>query len=648
MSFENTSVADPKALKNMMARFNTEEGYQSLIKSAGSVVAMDRVRAKRYLDLLSSYCQKQPLLLSCTPASLWQCMKTAAAFGLEPGLLGMLYIVPFKNHGTYEAQVILGYRGLIELTRRSKAVKCVEAFLVYEADLRAPGKFEVILGLNPDIVHVPNWRASHSGQKPIGAYCVSTMADGNKTFTFMTDEEIEAIRSRSRAKDSGPWVTDPGEMYRKSVTRRHCKYLPVSVEDLTLIDAARQADFDVDPTESQVETRGGVPISSSPIEVGDRTAGGALKLAEGTSETAPEKAAGEQAGQPMEQAQTEQQLPLDAPAEVQAQPEQQKPAQPVVGTQGMKEAIARKRGRPRKSGAEVPASDVPPEPSSGAESAQSLPNPAPEAPVATEATAAAPAVVAKAAAPVAAPAAVAKAAAPVAGKKKWILPDDEDTKESEEERILRYAEELSDQEIPSAVITGRANFCWVEIGDDDEQKKLLTTMGFDSVDDIMKNDTGKTRKNIIIAAATVVQQRRIQKAEAPKAEAPKAAAPKAEAPKAAAPKAEAPKAAAPKAEAPKAAAPKAEASKAEAPKADLDPVVVRVDALLEGYHTVDLETLRKRAKDMVALAREVRPESVDEWFASMMIEKYEDLDVIGQVGLGRLLGKFARELKAKP
>ena len=69
---------------------------------------------------------------------------------------------------------------------------------------------------------------------------------------------------------------------------------------------------------------------------------------------------------------------------------------------------------------------------------------------------------------------------------------------------------------------------------------------------------------------------------------------------------------------------------------------------MEGYHTVDLETLRKRAKDMVALAREVRPESVDEWFASMMIEKYEDLDVIGQVGLGRLLGKFARELKAKP
>jgi hypothetical protein len=486
------------------------------------------------------------------------------------------------------------------------------------------------------------------------------MADGNKTFTFMTDEEIEAIRSRSRAKDSGPWVTDPGEMYRKSVTRRHCKYLPVSVEDLTLIDAARQADFDVDPTESQVETRGGVPISSSPVEVGDRTAGGALKLAEGTSETAPEKAAGEQAGQPMEQAQAEQQIPLDAPAEVQAPPEQQKPAQPVVGTQGMKEAIARKRGRPRKSGAEVPASDVPPEPSSGAESAQSQPNPAPEAPVATdnmplattasldaryigahvdtEATAAAPAAVAKAAAPVAAPAAVAKTAAPVAGKKKWILPDDEDTKESEEERILRYSEELSDQEIPSAVITGRANFCWVEIGDDDEQKKLLTTMGFDSVDDIMKNDTGKTRKNIIIAAATVVRQRRIQKTEAPKAETPKAETPKAETPKAAAPKAAAPKTAAPKAETPK----------AEAPKADLDPVVVRVDALLEGYHTVDLETLRKRAKDMVALAREVRPESVDEWFASMMIEKYEDLDVIGQVGLGRLLGKFARELKAKP
>jgi recombination protein RecT len=46
----------------------------------------------------------------------------------------------------------------------------------------------------------------------------------------MTMEEIEAVRKRSRAGENGPWVTDAGEMRKKTVIRRHSKKLPLSAE----------------------------------------------------------------------------------------------------------------------------------------------------------------------------------------------------------------------------------------------------------------------------------------------------------------------------------------------------------------------------------------------------------------------------------
>jgi recombination protein RecT len=46
----------------------------------------------------------------------------------------------------------------------------------------------------------------------------------------MTTAQIEAIRSRSKSKDNGPWMTDWVEMAKKTVLRRLFKMLPVSVE----------------------------------------------------------------------------------------------------------------------------------------------------------------------------------------------------------------------------------------------------------------------------------------------------------------------------------------------------------------------------------------------------------------------------------
>jgi len=565
-AFENQSVADPKALKNMMAKFNTDDAINSLIKAAGNVIAMDRPRAVRFIDLLSSYCQKQPLLLNCTPNSLWTCMKTAANFGLEPGLLGMLYLVPFKNKGVYEAQVILGYRGLIELTRRSGAVKHIEAFNVYEADLKPPGHFEVILGLKPDIMHRPNWMVSHDGQRPVGSYCVSVLADGERTFTFMTQDEIEAIRKRSRAKDNGPWVTDPGEMYRKTATRRHCKYLPLSVEDLTLLDKARNADFDVDPLE--LETKGGIPISVTPS----------------ARQSLPAPA------------------PAPAPAETSGPKESGKKGDKPTGTAGLKEALSKKQASKPEAGKKPGAGAAPPDglfTEEGGAGQNPPPAPAPEAPKGPE----------------------------------WVFPSEEKTKESVDDRVLRYNKELKKaDEMPTPVLTARANYCFDELSEAD-QKAVLKKLGM-TPEEVKEKDTLKMRKDMIAACAKIVTNRKKREARA-KAKADKEAGDKPN---------ETPP---PDSDGSEPSAEASEPTEPEPPAEASDggnPIKVKVEALLEGYKEIDKETLRSRAKEILAIAKEsVSAEQIKDWLYDLHLEE-SDIDICGQIGLRRILETFGKGL----
>jgi hypothetical protein len=67
----------------------------------------------------------------------------------------------------------------------------------------------------------------------IGAYAVAWFKDGGHAFVFMTKAEIEDIRDRySRAanREDSVWKTDTAAMWKKTVTRQLCKWLPLSPE----------------------------------------------------------------------------------------------------------------------------------------------------------------------------------------------------------------------------------------------------------------------------------------------------------------------------------------------------------------------------------------------------------------------------------
>lgn len=168
--------------------------------------------------------RRNPKLLQCTPQSLFGAIMQASQLGVEPGPLGQCYLVPFwnKKAGTYDVQFILGYKGMIDLARRSGNIESIYAHAVMEKD-----SFEYSYGLNPTMNHKP---ALKDRGNIIGFYAVVHFRDGGNQFEYMSIDEVEKRRERSKAADSGPWTSDYEEMGKKTILRHMWKYLPVSVE----------------------------------------------------------------------------------------------------------------------------------------------------------------------------------------------------------------------------------------------------------------------------------------------------------------------------------------------------------------------------------------------------------------------------------
>ena len=165
-----------------------------------------------------------PKLLDCTPRSLVASVLQVAQLGLEPGVLGHVYLIPFKD----TVQIVVGYKGLLKLARNTRELSTIFAQTVYEQD-----KFHYQFGTDPRIDHVPS---DLDRGEPTFYYAVARLKDGGVQFEVMRKDEIEKHRDRySRAAKQGPWVTEFDEMAKKTVLRRLCKVLPASIELQTAV-----------------------------------------------------------------------------------------------------------------------------------------------------------------------------------------------------------------------------------------------------------------------------------------------------------------------------------------------------------------------------------------------------------------------------
>lgn len=184
--------------------------------------------SERMQRIIMTEFSTNPKLAECEPMSIISAAMTAAQLGIEVGsALGQGYLIPYGK----TCQFMLGYRGMIDIARRSGNIESLSAHQVHEND-----EFHFELGLNETLKHVP----AHTNRGGLlGAYAVAKFKDGGHQIMYMTNEQVEKARNESKMKNSIPWSKFPEEMYRKTVLRNLFKYLPVSIEmrELLIKDA---------------------------------------------------------------------------------------------------------------------------------------------------------------------------------------------------------------------------------------------------------------------------------------------------------------------------------------------------------------------------------------------------------------------------
>jgi recombination protein RecT len=198
-------------------KLNNPAQLQEIARALPAHMSADRM-ARVTLTAMT----RTPKLAECEPASFFQCLMTCSQWGLEPDGRHA-HLIPFENRkrGVVECQLIIDYKGFVQLAMRTGNIASIHCDAVCEND-----EFDYDCG--EVLRHKIDFR------KPRGeAYafvCIIKMKDGGKKCEVMTRDEVEAIRRRSRSANNGPWVTDFNEMAKKTVFRRASKWIELSSE----------------------------------------------------------------------------------------------------------------------------------------------------------------------------------------------------------------------------------------------------------------------------------------------------------------------------------------------------------------------------------------------------------------------------------
>lgn len=203
-----------------------------LIQSSKEQFAMalpKHINTDRFTRVALTTIRQNPKLQECNTPSLLGCFMTLAQLGLEPGVLGQAYLLPFNNRkqNTVDCQLQISYKGMIELLRRTGQLKDIYAYTV-----RANDEFEITFGLERNLIHKPNYKEGRGAIT--GFYSVAILKDGTRAFEYMTLDEVTEHEEKYRLGQykNSIWDKNLEEMAQKTVTKKMLKWLPISVDIL--------------------------------------------------------------------------------------------------------------------------------------------------------------------------------------------------------------------------------------------------------------------------------------------------------------------------------------------------------------------------------------------------------------------------------
>lgn len=214
MSQDNTK----KALAAVMPAIMNKDRFMSMALAATKMQAASKYVVDKRSILVSVY--------------------DAAKLGLELNdTLGHAYLVPFKGKCT----LIPGYKGLLELVRRSGRISDMHAFIVYEKD-----EWEYWVDeAGTHFKYRPTYEKDRG--KPICGVSVARFKEEgvSPSVHVMPYHKILRIKNTALARTpSSPWKDYEEEMARKTAIRAHCKTLPMTPEVARAVELDEKVELD--------------------------------------------------------------------------------------------------------------------------------------------------------------------------------------------------------------------------------------------------------------------------------------------------------------------------------------------------------------------------------------------------------------------
>lgn len=203
-------------------------------------------------DVLTAISQNQRLR-ECEPLTVLGGAMTMAQLGLRVGVLGHGWLLPFRDrNGNQQAQLIIGYKGMVELVGRSGLVADIGVHGVHQGDVD-DGRFAMGFENGQRIfTHRPDWWGDRGTL--LGWYGAA-QERGAAIYTVTEPWSIARMEAHRDAfamakKDGrivGPWRDHFESMAKKTVLLDLVKLLPKSTDVARAIEADNSVRVDLTP-----------------------------------------------------------------------------------------------------------------------------------------------------------------------------------------------------------------------------------------------------------------------------------------------------------------------------------------------------------------------------------------------------------------
>lgn len=192
------------------------------------------LNADRMARIALTAFRSNPKLGDCKPQSVFAAVIMGSQLGLEPGIMGQAYLIPYKD----ECQFVPGWQGYVDLVSRAGRAS-VWTGAVFQGDV-----FDYGYGDRPFITHKEDPNGSRDPASLTHVYAVGRVKGAEfPIIEVWSRSRVEKHRDRFNKVGGRHYSFQHFEMYgRKVALLQVIKYMPKSVEMQTLaeLDAAAE------------------------------------------------------------------------------------------------------------------------------------------------------------------------------------------------------------------------------------------------------------------------------------------------------------------------------------------------------------------------------------------------------------------------